>query len=1174
MSDDNFTNYYFIPCLRRGLMTYLQQPASGSRAVINARINVASNFTAADDSGLASMPLDIFGPGDVNGFDRRIVVRTEPKNNVGDFEPNYFPFIEFAEPDFVWRFTANIPDANGNLKPWITLVVLTAEDSAAEGEKAKEILGQGFNPDTKTFWVKTDAAFLPNLSNSWRWAHVQVTGDEFLRAQLTDGNLNDEQKQQRIDAELKRILENEPERMVSRLLCARRLRPDMKYTAYVVPTFKLGVYAGLGQNPAEGDTALDLAWTASSGEVQLPYYFKWEFRTGMRGDFEHLVRLLEARPLSGLGKKNIDCGKPGFGLSEKIDRTDPDLDPAERYYLEFESAIKSTDTEVTKWGDDGEGDDGDEFQSGLSGLLNQTTIDVNVPVPHDFVPKIVAPVYGYFHRGTDDKVGDKHDWLDQLNLDPRHRYAAGLGTEIIKKNQEQLMASAWDQLGNIQAVNRILRNAQAGKEISAKIEKRLALLSTGDYLRSTAQVHGRILAENSTSTVRQRINESIIRKAPLDPALCRIARKRGAVRKRQNADFNVRGDMLSRLNERDLTIARERIDMVGMAKIGGITQTVLCDTTPVIVGEPVQVEQGGNFSYEFKVSESAFHSRVYLSVEDKPDWLELKDNGDGTFRLEGKPPAQEISGKQIKSRPVAYTVTLRLKERGGRANLYRQSFTINVCSRKQLSAAMACTRTFDNRYRRGIDAGMKKQTVWKVGNITQGAQAHPDFNIARIFTEKNITSESIKQVVAKMPMSDLQNRTTGLIVARALEGWLNPVKAAGDTLPKIESLDDVRHNVAGNLSPEKTIGVRINSLIKTVTELGTRKKHNFKQIMAAPEFDAPMYEELEALSKELLLRGIETVPQNTVALLETNRRFIEAYMCGLNHEFARELLWREYPTDQRGSCFRQFWDISNNIPGDEKVQEYLECYMVQKQLKPISEWTDQDKTGLINIHKDSLDDIAALSTDEAVELILKSEAVREALKDIPAISYWKHKLGDNLNDAYIGESAAEKLVLLVRGDLLKKYPNTVIYAVKGTLNSDAANVPDLPEYTEKDESGEIIYPLFGAMVRPDITFLGFNLTEETARTENWYFVFEERVSEARFGADVPSDIILNDWSDLGWHHFGLGDTFDAYLNDIQPDNSKSAGFTIDDWNKSSASIGAITMQKPVRIIVSTQQMLP
>ena len=40
---------------------------------------------------------------------------------------------------------------------------------------------------------------------------------------------------------------------------------------------------------------------------------------------------------------------------------------------------------------------------------------------------------------------------------------------------------------------------------------------------------------------------------------------------------------------------------------------------------------------------------------------------------------------------------------------------------------------------------------------------------------------------------------------------------------------------------------------------------------------------------------------------QTNNRFIEAYLVGLNHEMARELLWREYPTDQRGTYFSSFW---------------------------------------------------------------------------------------------------------------------------------------------------------------------------------------------------------------------------------------------------------------------------
>jgi len=64
------------------------------------------------------------------------------------------------------------------------------------------------------------------------------------------------------------------------------------------------------------------------------------------------------------------------------------------------------------------------------------------------------------------------------------------------------------------------------------------------------------------------------------------------------------------------------------------------------------------------------------------------------------------------------------------------------------------------------------------------------------------------------------------------------------------------------------------------------------------------------MSQDYILPGLENVPQNTVGLLQTNRRFIEAYMVGLNHEMASELLWREFPTDHRGSYFRSFWDTT------------------------------------------------------------------------------------------------------------------------------------------------------------------------------------------------------------------------------------------------------------------------
>ena len=80
-------------------------------------------------------------------------------------------------------------------------------------------------------------------------------------------------------------------------------------------------------------------------------------------------------------------------------------------------------------------------------------------------------------------------------------------------------------------------------------------------------------------------------------------------------------------------------------------------------------------------------------------------------------------------------------------------------------------------------------------------------------------------------------------------------------------------------------------------------------IMAAPTFRQPMYEPLRDLSQELLLPGLQTVLPDSVIGLKTNRRFVEAYMVGLNVEMARELLWRGFPTDQRGTCFNQFWDV-------------------------------------------------------------------------------------------------------------------------------------------------------------------------------------------------------------------------------------------------------------------------
>ena len=81
-------------------------------------------------------------------------------------------------------------------------------------------------------------------------------------------------------------------------------------------------------------------------------------------------------------------------------------------------------------------------------------------------------------------------------------------------------------------------------------------------------------------------------------------------------------------------------------------------------------------------------------------------------------------------------------------------------------------------------------------------------------------------------------------------------------------------------------------------------------VQTNPVFPQPMYEPLRDLSQDLLLPGLDSVLPDTVLGLKTNVRFVESYMVGLNVEMGHELLWRGFPTDQRGTYFSQFWDRS------------------------------------------------------------------------------------------------------------------------------------------------------------------------------------------------------------------------------------------------------------------------
>jgi hypothetical protein len=87
-------------------------------------------------------------------------------------------------------------------------------------------------------------------------------------------------------------------------------------------------------------------------------------------------------------------------------------------------------------------------------------------------------------------------------------------------------------------------------------------------------------------------------------------------------------------------------------------------------------------------------------------------------------------------------------------------------------------------------------------------------------------------------------------------------------------------------------------------------------IMAAPRFDRPMYEALDAYDRDWLVPGLGSINQTDfVTVLLTNPVFDETFLIGLSDQMGRELLWRNYPTDQRGTYFWRFWDADHDELG-------------------------------------------------------------------------------------------------------------------------------------------------------------------------------------------------------------------------------------------------------------------
>ena len=1022
----------------------------------------------------------LLGPGDVIGINENLVVRTEPHHWVTDFEPNYLAFVEFYDEDFLWRYTPARADGD-RLRPWLVLAVLEADSVDGPGEftRAQTL-------PLPTITVRSSAS-LPPLTQSWAWAHVH-TNESFATA-----------------TDFERFLESlhtpddpNADRIVCRLASPRHLKPNTAYAAFVVPAFETGRLAGLGQNPKDAKVQQG-AWTATPGPVDLPVLYEWYFRTGENEDFEAMVKRLEPRAADPrVGIRDMDGEKPGWGLTIGTDIGQIVPADAKQTVVGLEGALRAPATRSRPF----TVVPSRPFFAQLASVLNFAEQRRTNPST-TALPVVGPPIYGEHHANRHTVDPTRTGWVDSLNLDPRTRVPAGFGVRVVRENQEGYVSRAWAQVQTVLEANRLIRLAayamRASEAVYVNFAANLAPAELVTFFSGTLRK-----VRGSPTTLHHLLGESTLPRAAVSGAIRRALRPRGPLARRvvqADSAFSL-GALVSGLADGSLTAAPAWEPGADLPTDATATGTLNSPSQPWWIAWLAR-----NWLLLL------FVALVLLFV----------------FAL--------ATGALLVTSIIAVAAAVAIDALGRWARS-----RIDAAARGPATLDTPATVADSVR-----DAPPRDGFAFVETDPVVPPQPRAGSTITTVVESTSTSADAVRftavtTVSAAGAGVDTREARAFRAAAIALERRL--AVAVTEPVRPTFDLGNAQAKLAAALDPLTAFPRRVAAGVRFDFDPGwLSEPEHLVPAMAYPDFDDPMYEKLRDLSSELLLPNLALVPPNTITLLETNPRFIEAYLTGVNYEFGKELLWREYPTDRRGSYFRQFWDVRGII--------------------------------------------AETSGESA-------DALSERSKDITPLDTWlsSSTLGSHRNPK---RPPGEQVVLTIRGDLLKKYPNTLIYAQKAHVARNASNVPTpsappviAPVASEADVQREISFPVFRAAVEPDIRFYGFDLGLAQARgaddprleTDDWgyYFIIQQLPGEPRFGMDVtfaPDDDPATPltWNDLAWSHFPDGQAFLDTTVFPQGFTPAGPGESASQWGTSSARMAAILHQSPVMIAVHAREML-
>ena len=111
--------YTFSSWLRKGIGTKINEPDNLGTGVSPTKERPSVPVEVTINTHTVHKDFSLIGPGDIIGINPKMVVRTEPKPEITNFEPNYLAFVEYYDEEFAWRYSP--AKASGRLRAFALL---------------------------------------------------------------------------------------------------------------------------------------------------------------------------------------------------------------------------------------------------------------------------------------------------------------------------------------------------------------------------------------------------------------------------------------------------------------------------------------------------------------------------------------------------------------------------------------------------------------------------------------------------------------------------------------------------------------------------------------------------------------------------------------------------------------------------------------------------------------------------------------------------------------------------------------------------------------------------------------------------------------------------------------------------------------------------------------------